>query len=91
MHENHVAADLVRAAGVVAVDEGTGRVRSLTVRIGCLSHVDPDALRHQIEWHAKGTVVEGADVEIESGPPFSAEEPDRHASDVTLVSIDVGR
>jgi hydrogenase nickel incorporation protein HypA/HybF len=91
MHENHVAADLVRAAGVVAVDEGSGRVRSMTVRIGSLSHVDPDALRHQIEWHAKGTVVEGADLEIEPGPPFSAEHPDRHASDVMLVSIDVGR
>jgi len=91
MHEAHTASDLVRTAGIVALDEGAEHVVSLTVRIGSLSHMDPESLRHQIEWHAKGTVVEGAHVEIECGPPFSVEQPDRHASDVVLVSVDVGR
>lgn len=89
MHEGHVASDLVRAAGVVALEEGVGHVRSMTVRIGCLSRIDPDSLRHQIQWHSKGTVVEGARVEVESGPPFSTSHPDRHASEVILVSVDV--
>ncbi|OFW67710.1 MAG: hypothetical protein A2Z12_01650 [Actinobacteria bacterium RBG_16_68_21] len=90
MHEAHTASDLVRTAGVVALDEGAERVVSLTVRVGSLSHIDPESLRHQIEWHAKGTVVEGARVEVETGPPFSVDEPDRHASEVVLVSVDVG-
>ncbi|HLA66730.1 MAG TPA: hydrogenase/urease maturation nickel metallochaperone HypA [Acidimicrobiia bacterium] len=91
MHESHTAWDLVRAAGMTALDEGSGRIVAMKVRIGSLSHIDPDALRHQIEWHAKGTMVEGARIEVEPGPPFSADHPDRHASEVVLVSVDVGR
>lgn len=90
MHEGHTASDLVRAAGVVAVEEGADHVVSMTVRIGSLSHVDPESLIHQIEWHAKGTVVEGARIDVECGPPFGVDHPDRHASEVVLVSIDVG-
>ena len=90
MHENHTAADLVHAAGVVALEEGAEHVVGMTVRIGSLSHIDPESLRHQIEWHAKGTMVEGVKVSVETGLPFSVEHPDRHASDVVLVSVDVG-
>jgi len=36
MHENHTASDLVRAAGVVAVQEGAPHVLSMIVRIGSL-------------------------------------------------------
>ncbi|OFW53565.1 MAG: hypothetical protein A2146_00090 [Actinobacteria bacterium RBG_16_67_10] len=90
MHENHTASDLVRAAGVVAVQEGAPHVLSMIVRIGSLSHIDPESLRHQIEWHAKGTVVEGAEVEFEQVEPFSVKHPNRHAFDVTLVSVNVG-
>jgi Zn finger protein HypA/HybF involved in hydrogenase expression len=90
MHERHLASDLVRAAGVVAVEGGAGHVVAITLRIGSLSHVDPESLRHQIEWHARGTVVEGARVEFQPTPPFSPKQPDRHADEVVLVSIDVG-
>lgn len=86
MHERNIAKDLVRAAGVTAMDEGATRVRSLRVRVGPLSHIDPEALRGQVEWWAHGTIVEGALVEVERGDGDVA---DRHSQDVRLVSVDV--
>ncbi len=86
MHEHSVAQDLVRAAGVAAVDEG-GSLRSMHVRIGGLSRIDPEALRNQMVWWSRGTVVEGADLYLEV---ISPDLDDRHGSDVTLVSLDIG-
>lgn len=86
MHERKIAQDLVRTAGVTALDEGASRVRSLKVRVGALSHIDPEALRGQLEWWSHGTIVEGAAVEVERA---ASELGDRHAQDVRLVSVDV--
>ncbi len=86
MDERSVAHDLVRAAGVAALDEG-GPVQSLRVRAGGLSGIDPVALRNEMVWWSRGTVVEGAALEVEVGPADTA---DRHSGEVTLVSLDLG-
>lgn len=86
MHERKVAQDLVRAAGVTALEEGAQRVRVVRLRVGALSHVDPEALRGQIEWCSHGTIVEGAEVCVDvAGSGFD----DRHSAEVMLVSVEV--
>jgi len=85
MHERRIAQDLVRTAGVTALEGGASRVRSIRVRIGALSRIDPEALRGQLEWWSHGTIVEGADVAVET----DSEIGDRHSEDVRLVSVDV--
>ena len=86
MHERKIAQDLVRTAGVTALDEGARRVRSMKVRVGALSHIDPEALRGQVEWWSHGTIAEGALVVVErSGSDIG----DRHSQEVRLVSVDV--
>lgn len=86
MHERAVAQDLIRAAGVTALDEGADRVRALRVRVGALSHIDPEALRGQMEWWSQGTIVEGAEVRVDVA---GSEIDDRRCSDVMLVSVEV--
>ena len=67
MHERSVAEDLVRAAGVAAVDEG-GTVQAMHVHVGSLSCIDPEALHDQVVWWAQGTIAEGAEVVVEVVP-----------------------
>jgi hydrogenase nickel incorporation protein HypA/HybF len=86
MHERKIAQDLVRSAGLAAMEEGAQRVRSLRLRVGALSHIDPEALRGQVEWWSHGTIVEGALVEVEQA---ASDLGDRHSEDVRLVSMDV--
>jgi len=87
MHERGVAVDLVRTAGVVALGQGASRVRRLRIRVGRDSHLDPDALRSQVAWHAIGTICEGADIELEWGN--LGVEGEGRDDRVQLVSIDV--
>lgn len=86
MHERGIAQDLVRAAGVTALEEGAERVRALEVRIGSLSHIDPEALRGQVEWWSHGTIVEGAIVRVEKSKNDARE---RNSTGVTLTSVEV--
>jgi Zn finger protein HypA/HybF involved in hydrogenase expression len=85
MHERSLAEDLVRAAGIAAMEEG-GPIATMRVRVGSQSCIDPDALHDQVVWWSQGTIVEGARVLVEVVP---TEFGDPHASDVRLVSIDV--
>jgi len=86
MHERSLAEDLVRAAGMTAMDEG-GAVQAVHVRVGSLSCIDPEVLHDQVVWWSRGTIIEGADICIEV---ISAELGDRHGAAVRLVSVDAG-
>jgi Zn finger protein HypA/HybF involved in hydrogenase expression len=86
MHERSLAEDLVRAAGINAVEEG-GSVAAMHVEVGSLSCIDPDALHDQVVWWSQGTIVEGANIVIEVVP---AALDDEHGAEVKLVSIEVG-
>ena len=63
MHEVGIMEEAVRLAAQAA--DGR-RVRKLTLRVGVLSGVVPDALRFAFDVVGKGTVVEGASLEIEA-------------------------
>ncbi len=89
MHERGVAQDLVRTAGVVAVDQGARRVRILRIELGPASHVQAESLTAQVAFHAKGTIVEGAEVIVERRVLPEGAALGRDDDRVLLRSVDV--
>ena len=86
MHERSVAEDLVRTAGITAVEEG-GTVHAMHISVGSLSCIDPESLHDQVVWYSQGTIAEGATVHVEVVP---AALDDEHGADIRLTAIDVG-
>ena len=89
MHEHGVAADLVRTAGVVAVEQGAVRVRTMRVEIGGASHIEPESLAAQVSWHARGTIVEGVEVIVERRVLPAGAVPTASDERVMLLSVDL--
>jgi hydrogenase nickel incorporation protein HypA/HybF len=65
MHELALADAIVRIASEQA---GSRRVTKVELRVGHLRQVVPSALEFSFELVARGTVVEGAELEIEEVP-----------------------
>ncbi len=89
MHEASLAEDLVHKAVQVALAEGASRVTSVTVRVGGLCHLTPDHLWEHFAEAARGTIVEGAAVEVVEGPSGDEGLSDPHGMDLLLLSVDV--
>jgi len=68
MHELSIAVALVRQVEEVAAQEGATRVTRITVVVGKLSGVEPEALRFAYPLAAEGTVAEGAELVVEALP-----------------------
>jgi hydrogenase nickel incorporation protein HypA/HybF len=84
-HELSLMADLLRKVESVAAQEGTTAVTAISVRLGALSHMSPAHFREHWEHAARGTVAEGAAIEIET----ASDPTDPHAEDILLRSVDV--
>ncbi|WP_078883954.1 hydrogenase maturation nickel metallochaperone HypA [Streptomyces sp. NRRL S-340] len=68
MHEVSIAAALVERAGELALAEGADTVSAVTVRVGELSGVVPDALDFAFEVVRAGTALSGARLVVEQVP-----------------------
>ena len=68
MHELSIAMNVVELASRHAADQGGGRVRSITVRIGRLSCVHEDALRSSFDLAREGTPAADAELRIVAVP-----------------------
>lgn len=68
MHELSIAASVVESAQDVAHRLGADRVEAVTLRIGALAGVVPDALRFSFALVAEGTALDGAELVIEEIP-----------------------
>ena len=66
MHELGIAEAGIRAAVAEMEHHGASRILSVTLRIGELAAVDPEALRFAFEVACGGTPAEGAALEIEN-------------------------
>ncbi len=85
MHERALLRDLIREIESVAAVEGAARVSGLRVRLGALSHLTPEHFREHFDDAARGTIAEGAAVEVEAlEDPFEA-----RAQDVVLESVEL--
>ena len=68
MHEMALAQSMLEIVEKTAQDEGAGRVSVVRIEIGALSHVEPDALRFCFDVVTRGSVAEGALLEIDATP-----------------------
>ena len=85
MHEASLMADLMRKITTLAEAQQACKVTSVHLTLGALSHLSPDHVREHFVHAARGTVAEGAQLDIEARTDIT--EP--LAQDVRLDSIDV--
>lgn len=86
MHEASLVADLVAKAEAVC---GGALVEQVTVRRGALCHISAESLEEHFAAVVNGTLLEGAELVVVSGPEGDAALEDPYAQDLLLVSIDV--
>lgn len=85
MHEWSLLADLMGRIEQVARAERARRVVAVRVTLGPLAHISAAHLREHFARAARGTVSEGARLEVEA-----LSDPDHpHAGDIRLDSIEV--
>ncbi len=68
MHELGIAVEVLDAAVAEAKRHGASKVVGLTLRVGVLRGVVPESLSFLFGHVAKGTIAEGARMEIEEEP-----------------------
>lgn len=68
MHEMSIAESLVGLIEEEARKDGFTRVKRIGVKLGALGHVEPAALRFCFAAVARGTLVEGACLDMETVP-----------------------
>jgi hydrogenase nickel incorporation protein HypA/HybF len=77
--------DLLRAVEATAREEGARRVTRISVRLGVLSHFTEEHFREHFEDAAKGTLAEGAEVDV----ALRTDPTERDAQGVVLESVEV--
>lgn len=85
MHEGTLINDLVRKVTTVAEKEHASRVASVTVKVGDYSHVSADHLREHFILASRGTLAEGARLDVEAISDTS----DPNALELVLDSIEI--
>ncbi len=68
MHEMSLVQSILRILEEQATEQDFTEVRTVWLRVGALSHVDPEALRFCFEAAGQGTLAEGARLEIIAAP-----------------------
>jgi len=85
MHEFSLMADLLKKIQLIARQEDARQVKRVMVTLGALAHISPGHFREHFEQGTRGTVAEGAHLDIE----VSNDANDPHAQEIRLVSIEV--
>ncbi|WP_018868816.1 hydrogenase maturation nickel metallochaperone HypA [Thioalkalivibrio sp. ALgr3] len=85
MHEFSLMADLLRKIEQVAADNNAERVTRVRVWLGALSHITPEHFREHFEDGTRGTVAEGAELEVET----SDDDTHPEAQQILLRNLDV--
>ena len=68
MHELSVCQGLMRQVDRIAAKNNATRVDRIVLKVGALSGVEPDLLKHAFTIAREGTVSAEAELAIESGP-----------------------
>ena len=85
MHEMSLIHDLMRKVETIARNQNAVRVVGVKVRLGALAHISADHFREHFEEEAKGTIAEGARLDVE----LLTDQSDPHAQDIRLESVEV--
>jgi hydrogenase nickel incorporation protein HypA/HybF len=68
MHEMALTESIVDIVCEEARKQGFGRVRVVRLKVGAMAHVEPEALRFCFDAVSRGTVAEGATLDIIRAP-----------------------
>jgi hydrogenase nickel incorporation protein HypA/HybF len=85
VHEASLMKSLMGKVEQLAREQGGGRITRIGVKLGALSHFSPDHFREHFEHASRGTVAEGASLEIE----LLTDITDPRAQDVILDTADI--
>lgn len=85
MHEASLMKNLIGKVEQLAREHGAGRVTRIGVKLGALAHFSPDHFREHFEHASRGTIAEGASLEIERLTDLS----DPRAQDVLIDTADI--
>lgn len=85
MHEMSLIHDLMRKIETIARDQYAAKVVGVKVRLGALAHISADHFREHFEEESKGTIADGARLEVE----LLTDENDPQAQDIMLDSVEV--
>jgi hydrogenase nickel incorporation protein HypA/HybF len=80
MHEMSLLRGLLHQIEALACRNSAGRVTVVRLKLGPLAHIEPDHLREHFAQTARGTVAEGARLDIETSEELH---------ELTLESIDI--
>jgi hydrogenase nickel incorporation protein HypA/HybF len=84
MHESSLVSALVHQLEAVSREQ-QGRILAVKVRLGALSHISAEHFREHFEHTVRGTVAEGAALEVEA----LSDVHDPGAQDILLESVEV--
>ena len=77
--------DLMRKIETIAREQNVVKVSGVKVRLGALAHISADHFREHFEEESKGTIADGARLEVE----LLTDENDSQAQDIMLDSVEV--
>ena len=85
MHEFSLITDLIRKISTIAHEQHVSKVLSVTIKLGALSHISPDHFREDFVHASRGTISEGARLNIE----FMTDVTDPQSQEVLIENIEV--
>ena len=85
MHEYSLIADLLRKIQAVSEANNHGRILSVRVKLGAMSHISPEHFREHFCQATKNTTLDGAQLEIE----VLTDETDPQAQEILLDSVEI--
>jgi hydrogenase nickel incorporation protein HypA/HybF len=85
MHELSLIADLIGKINALAQGQGAAKVLSVRIKLGALSHVSAAHVREHFARAARGTVAQGAQLDIEVLTDIT----DPHVHEILLDSVEV--
>jgi len=85
MHEASLIRDLMQKIDALAADERAQRIVGVGVWLGALSHMSADHFREHFIRASRGTIADGAALNIEA----STDSSDPNAQSLLLKSVEV--
>ena len=85
MHEFSLIKDLIHKITIIAHEQHASKVLSVTVKLGALSHMSPDHFRDHFVLASRGTISEGARLNIE----LMTDVTDPQSQEVLIENIEV--
>ena len=85
MHEFSLIANLLKKIETISAENDNGRILSIKVKLGALSHISADHFREHFSQATENTPIQGAKLDIE----VLTDETDAQAQEIILDSVEV--